>query len=81
MCHGCQQSIDDEFRLYIAPDMNWHIACLLCSECHTSLSERETCIIHDGRPYCRTDYIRLVLVGVSIMIHRSADVRQHLIHS
>ena len=61
MCHGCKQIIDDDFRLYVAPDLNWHVACLLCSECHTPLTERDTCIIRDGRPYCRTDYIRWAL--------------------
>lgn len=58
VCHGCQQSIEDEYRLHVAPDLNWHVACLLCSECHTPLSERTTCVIRDGQPYCRTDYIR-----------------------
>ena len=59
VCHGCQLAIEDEYRLHVAPDLDWHAACLLCMECQTPLSERHTCIIREGRPYCRTDYIRL----------------------
>lgn len=58
VCSGCQQHIDDDYRLYVAPDLHWHLACLLCSECGCSLSDGDTCLIRDGQPYCRTDYIR-----------------------
>jgi insulin gene enhancer protein ISL-1 len=87
VCHGCQQNIDDDYRLYVAPDLHWHVACLLCSECHSPMTERDTCIIRDGRPYCRTDYIQLFgcvcalchcNIGASDLIMRAKSQVFHL---
>lgn len=59
-CHGCKLPIEDDFSLHVSPNLEWHVACLVCCECQEFLDENcETCFIKDGRPYCRSDYVRL----------------------
>ena len=58
MCVGCKAAILDPFHLHVAPDMDWHAACLVCIECSKPLDETCSCLLHEGQPYCRTDYIR-----------------------
>lgn len=59
ICAGCKISIEDEFSLHVSPNLDWHVSCLVCCECQEYMDENcETCFIKDGRPYCRSDYIR-----------------------
>lgn len=58
-CFGCKKPIEDEYRLRVSPDLEWHAACLACFECQKLLDENCTCFMHEGRPYCRRDYVRL----------------------
>ena len=59
VCHGCKLSIEDEFSLHVSPNLDWHVSCLVCCECHEFMDENcETCFIKDGKPYCRSDYIK-----------------------
>lgn len=60
LCYGCKNPIEDEYRLCVTPDLQWHASCLVCSECHTNLDESCTCFLKEGRPYCKKDYVRSV---------------------
>lgn len=59
-CVGCGNQIHDQYILRVAPDLEWHAACLKCHECRQFLDERCTCFVKDGRTYCKRDYVRLV---------------------
>ncbi|XP_014677144.1 PREDICTED: insulin gene enhancer protein ISL-1-like, partial [Priapulus caudatus] len=59
MCVGCGSQIHDQFILRVAPDLEWHAACLKCADCHQFLDETCTCFVRDGKTYCKRDYIRL----------------------
>ena len=59
-CAGCERRISDQFLLRVAPDLEWHAACLKCIDCGQSLDETCTCFVRDGKTYCRRDYTRLV---------------------
>ncbi|CAO1375229.1 unnamed protein product [Diamesa hyperborea] len=58
-CVGCGNEIQDKFILRVAPDLEWHAACLKCQECNQYLGESCTCFVRDGRTYCKKDYDRL----------------------
>uniref|UniRef100_A0A3B4BUP8 ISL LIM homeobox 2 n=1 Tax=Pygocentrus nattereri TaxID=42514 RepID=A0A3B4BUP8_PYGNA len=45
--------------LRVSPDLEWHAACLKCSECEQHLDESCTCFIKDGKTLCKKDYSRL----------------------
>ena len=64
LCFGCKSPIEDDFSLRVSPDLEWHAACLTCTECHQPLDETCTCFMKDGHPYCRNDYMRCVCVCV-----------------
>lgn len=57
-CVGCGNEIQDKFILRVAPDLEWHAACLKCQECNQYLDESCTCFVRDGRTYCKKDYDR-----------------------
>ena len=57
-CVGCDRRISDQFLLRVAPDLEWHAACLKCVDCGQSLDETCTCFVRDGKTYCRRDYTR-----------------------
>ncbi|KAJ8003271.1 hypothetical protein DPEC_G00167690 [Dallia pectoralis] len=59
MCVGCGCQIQDQYILRVAPDLEWHAACLQCAECSQYLDEQSTCFIRDGKTYCKRDYVRL----------------------
>ncbi|XP_063955860.1 insulin gene enhancer protein ISL-1-like [Lytechinus pictus] len=59
LCVGCGGSIQDQYILRVAPDLEWHAACLRCADCSTYLDETCTCFVRDGKPYCKRDYLRL----------------------
>ena len=62
LCYGCKKPIEDDYRLSVSPDLEWHIDCLTCAECQQLLDESCTCFIKNGRPYCKNDYVRLVYI-------------------
>ncbi|KAB7501356.1 hypothetical protein Anas_11454 [Armadillidium nasatum] len=33
ICIGCTGIINDQYILRVAPDMEWHAACLKCADC------------------------------------------------
>ncbi|KAK8403393.1 hypothetical protein O3P69_000479 [Scylla paramamosain] len=59
VCIGCGAIIHDQYILRVAPDMEWHAACLKCVDCHQFLDEYCTCFVRDGKTYCKRDYVRL----------------------
>ena len=58
-CAGCERVITDRFFLQ-AVDRKWHVTCLTCSVCMTSLDTTSTCYARDGTVYCKEDYYRFV---------------------
>ena len=48
-CVGCGGQIHDQFILQVAPNLEWHAACLKCSQCHKFLDEKCTCFVRDGK--------------------------------
>ena len=60
MCVGCGGQIQDQFILRVAPDLEWHAACLKCADCNQYLDETCTCFVRDGKTYCKRDYVRCV---------------------
>lgn len=58
LCVGCGSQIHDQYILRVAPDLEWHAACLKCAECHQFLDENCTCFVRDGKTYCKRDYVR-----------------------
>jgi len=59
LCVGCGGEIHDQYILRVAPNLEWHAACLKCSECQMFLDENCTCFVRDGKTYCKKDYVRL----------------------
>ncbi|XP_066951886.1 insulin gene enhancer protein ISL-1-like isoform X3 [Macrobrachium rosenbergii] len=59
ICMGCGAVINDQYILRVAPDMEWHAACLKCAECQQFLDETCTCFVREGKTYCKRDYVRL----------------------
>lgn len=59
LCVGCGGQIHDQYILRVAPDLEWHAACLRCQECQQFLDETCTCFVRDGKTYCKVDYVRL----------------------
>ena len=55
---GCGGSITDQFIMRVAPDLEWHAACLKCAECACHLDETCTCFVREGKTYCKQDYLR-----------------------
>ena len=58
LCVGCGGQILDQYILRVAPDLEWHAACLKCQECRQFLDESCTCFVRDGKTYCKRDYVR-----------------------
>merc|ERR1719242_2558813 len=59
LCVGCGGQIHDQYILRVAPNLEWHAACLKCCECKKFLDESCTCFVRDGKIYCKDDYLRL----------------------
>ncbi|CAH1254600.1 insulin gene enhancer protein ISL-1-like isoform X1 [Branchiostoma lanceolatum] len=59
MCVGCGSHIHDQYILRVAPDLEWHAACLKCSDCNQYLDETCTCFVREGKTYCKRCYVRL----------------------
>uniref|UniRef100_A0AAV2L125 Islet n=1 Tax=Knipowitschia caucasica TaxID=637954 RepID=A0AAV2L125_KNICA len=59
VCVGCGSPILDPYLLRVAPDLEWHAACLTCAQCGVRLDETCTCFVRDGKTYCKRDYVWL----------------------
>lgn len=59
LCVGCGGQIHDQYILRVAPNLEWHAACLKCCECQMFLDENCTCFVRDGKTFCKKDYVRL----------------------
>ena len=57
-CVGCGGQIHDQYILRVAPNLEWHAACLKCCECQKFLDEKCTCFVREGKIYCKEDYVR-----------------------
>ncbi|KAK3924983.1 Insulin gene enhancer protein ISL-1 [Frankliniella fusca] len=66
LCVGCGAGIHDQYIMRVAPDLEWHAACLRCSECQAFLDESHTCFVRDGKTYCKRDYVRVVVEGAVV---------------
>jgi len=58
-CVGCSGPILDQYILRVAPNLEWHAACLKCCQCQKFLDEKCTCFVRDGKIFCKEDYVRL----------------------
>lgn len=62
VCHGCGQSIHDQWLLKVSDQSGnkyWHAHCLRCSCCHIPLNDDTSCFLKYGQVLCKADYIRL----------------------
>ena len=57
VCFGCGLNITDRFILRVS-DQSWHVDCLRCCVCQTTLERQTTCFIKEDHIYCRLDYAR-----------------------
>lgn len=58
LCVGCGGQIHDQYILRVAPNLEWHAACLKCCQCQKFLDENCTCFVRDGKIFCKDDYVR-----------------------
>lgn len=59
LCVGCGGQIHDQYILRVAPNLEWHAACLKCCQCQKVLDENCTCFVREGKIFCKDDYVRL----------------------
>ncbi|XP_069498002.1 LIM/homeobox protein Lhx8 isoform X2 [Ambystoma mexicanum] len=57
MCSSCGLEIVDKYLLKVN-DLCWHVRCLSCSVCRTSLGRHTSCYIKDKDIFCKLDYFR-----------------------
>ncbi|XP_076329962.1 LIM homeobox transcription factor 1-beta-like [Tachypleus tridentatus] len=55
-CAACNQPIIDRYIMRVMEN-SWHESCLLCSVCHSHLTQ--TCYSRDRKLYCKADYDKL----------------------
>ncbi|CAK6979465.1 LIM/homeobox protein Lhx8-like [Scomber scombrus] len=56
-CTSCGQEIADRYLLKVN-NFCWHVRCLSCSVCNTSLGRHVSCFIKDKQVFCKLDYFR-----------------------
>jgi hypothetical protein len=56
-CQGCLGVIHDRYYLQVM-DKAWHLNCLRCAECKSSLDSQQSCFAKDGLIYCKEDYFK-----------------------
>ncbi|CAH8434799.1 unnamed protein product [Heterobilharzia americana] len=54
-CAGCKQLVMDRTILRVL-NQSWHVNCLKCMDCGTSLSEK--CFVRTDELYCKEDFFR-----------------------
>ncbi|XP_071802588.1 LIM/homeobox protein Awh-like isoform X2 [Asterias amurensis] len=85
-CSGCGGSITDRFLLRVGGGLSWHMKCLSCADCLTSLDTQLTCYCRDSQVYCKHCYSRSFstkCTGCARTIHSSDWVRRaknHVYH-
>ncbi|CAM4717755.1 unnamed protein product [Leuciscus chuanchicus] len=57
VCTGCRDDILDRYLLKVN-DLCWHVRCLSCSLCQTTLSGNTTCYVRGREVFCKLDYLR-----------------------
>ncbi|XP_044529464.1 LIM/homeobox protein Lhx8 [Gracilinanus agilis] len=57
VCSSCGLEIVDKYLLKVN-DLCWHVRCLSCSVCRTSLGRHTSCYIKDKDIFCKLDYFR-----------------------
>ncbi|XP_077457139.1 LIM/homeobox protein Lhx6-like isoform X2 [Stigmatopora argus] len=57
LCVSCGADIHDRYLLEVN-EHHWHLGCLECSVCRTSLRRQSTCYVKNKQVYCKLDYFR-----------------------
>ncbi|XP_010766205.1 LIM/homeobox protein Lhx8-like isoform X2 [Notothenia coriiceps] len=57
LCTSCGLEIVDRYLLKVN-NFCWHVRCLSCSVCNTSLGRHVSCFIKDKQVFCKLDYFR-----------------------
>ncbi|XP_007885465.1 LIM/homeobox protein Lhx8a [Callorhinchus milii] len=57
ICSSCALEIVDRYLLKVN-GLCWHVRCLACSVCRTSLGKDSSCYIKDQEIFCKFDYFR-----------------------
>ncbi|KAM6918682.1 LIM/homeobox protein Lhx8-like [Xenentodon cancila] len=57
LCTSCGLEIVDRYLLKVN-NLCWHVRCLSCSVCNTSLGRHVSCYVKDKQVFCKLDYFR-----------------------